>query len=535
MMDRRKFLQLSAAATAAISLPACNGKKQIKGGMVGESANIGHLLRDKNFDAPVETEQKKTVIIGGGISGLTTAYFLRKNGEDDFIVFDLEKEAGGNSRWGNNSVSAFPWGAHYIPTPNNDLTEYLSFLKECGVITGYDAANLPVYNEQYLCFDPQERLYINGRWQDSLVPNFGVPTEEQKQISRFFQLMEIYRNKKGTDGKQAFAIPIDHSSKDVVFTYLDSLTMKDWMTQNGFTSSYLHWYVNYCTRDDFGATHAVTSAWMGIHYFASRKGRGANADHHDVLTWPEGNGFLVKQLSKNIQPQIRTGCLVVKVQQLNDAVHVIYFDTKDNKVKAVQARHAVMAMPQFIAARLLGDEGRKKKVDEHFHYSPWMVANLTVKELKERSGAPLSWDNVLHESESLGYVEATHELLRQKIAQKNLTYYLPLTHLPPKEARKEAQQKTYEQWVNLVMNDLRKPHPNIEEATTEINILLWGHAMVQPLPGLVHGPVRGELGASIGNIHFAHTDLSGASIFEEAFYQGLHTANKILSKKIAHV
>lgn len=30
-----------------------------------------------------------------------------------------------------------------------------------------------------------------------------------------------------------------------------------------------------------------TSAWAGIHYFASRNGRGANTESQDVITWPE--------------------------------------------------------------------------------------------------------------------------------------------------------------------------------------------------------------------------------------------------------
>ena len=52
--------------------------------------------------------------------------------------------------------------------------------------------------------------------------------------------------------------------------------------------------------------------------------------------------------------------------------------------------------------------------------------------------------------------------------------------------------------------------------------------MAQPLPGIVHGSLRQELGASIdNNIHFAHTDLAGVSLFEEGFYQGLQAAKKV--------
>ena len=531
MINRRKFLQISLGAAVVSTIPfSCKSGAKVKGRIVGSSAHVGHMLRDGKFGTPGIITRKKIVIVGAGISGLTAGYFLQKHNEQDFIILDLEKEAGGNSRWDANGISAFPWGAHYIPTPNNDLTEYLDFLKDANVITGNDSAGLPVYNEYYLCFDPQERLYINGRWQNGIVPNYGLPETELHQIERFLEKMETFRNKKGRDNKYAFSIPIDRSSTDEEFIKLDGITMKDWLNQSGFSSPALHWYVNYCTRDDFGTNYDEASAWIGIHYFASRKGRGANAGHNDVLTWPEGNGFLVKELSKNIGSHIKTGCLAVEIKKTGDKVLINYFDTGENKLKALEADHCIVAVPQFVAARLLKDERRKNMVSQYFQYTPWMVANLTVDELKERSGAPLSWDNVIYNSDSLGYVVATHELLQQKTPKKNFTYYLPLTHLPPKQAREQAQERTYSEWFSMVVKDLKKIHPDIENHTSEFNVLLWGHAMVKPVPGIIHSSIRKELADPEGNIHFAHTDLAGASIFEEAFYQGFNAFKKISKK-----
>lgn len=535
-MNRKKFIQLS-AGLAGVSgyLASCSPPPIIKGSIIGASASIGHLLRDKTFPPPTETTHKKVVIIGGGVSGLSAARHLRRQGIEDFILFDLEKEAGGNAAHGQNDVSAYPWGAHYVPTPNNDLTEYLAFLQECNVVTGLSDKGLPVYNELYLCFDPQERLYINGRWQDGLVPHFGVPTDQVRQIDRFFKQIDEYRSAKGADGKDAFAIPVDQSSKDEAFTRLDTLSMKEWLLANGYDSAYLHWYINYCTRDDFGTPHHLASAWIGIHYFAARKGMGANASHSDTLTWPEGNGFLVKQLQQNIQQQVNTQNLAIKIEPLANGVRVEYIDIKTHTCKAVEAEQCIVAVPQFVAARLLGDEERLKKIHAHLNYAPWMVANIRVEKMEERSGAPLSWDNVLYESDSLGFVEATHQLLQQSMPVKNLTYYLPLTTKTPAEERTLAQQRSHAAWTDIIINDLRKVYPGIREKVTEINVMLWGHAMAQPLKGMIHGPVRKELAASIDNkIHFAHTDLAGISIFEEAFYQGLEAAKKVMARLSYH-
>lgn len=522
-MHRRKFIH------AAIGLPlffsSCNSNKKIKGQIVGASSARGHLLRNGIQGNPVETIEKKAVIIGGGVSGLTAGRELHAAGITDFILLELEDKTGGNAAWDANEVSPFPWGAHYVPIPNNDLTEYLSFLRDCNVITGADSNGLPIYNDYYLCFDPEERLYINGRWQEGLVPQYGVPANEKEQIARFLALMQTMRETKGADGKHAFAIPADRSSADEAYIQLDKTTMQQWMNEQGFTSEYLHWYVNYCMRDDYGTKIDKVSAWAGIHYFASRKGLGANASYHDVLTWPEGNGWLVQQLQKNIQANILTACLVSSIKKIDPGVEIIYLDVKQNKLKRIIAGQCIVATPQFVASRLLNDAQRKLP----FQYVPWMVANLKVSALEERTGAAASWDNVQYESNSLGYVDATHEQLKQQRTKRNLTFYYPLTDDHPAKERQKAQSSTLEDWTKIIFADLKRIHPNIEKATEEINIMIWGHAMAQPLPGVIHGNMLKPLAQSIDNcIHFAHSDLAGISIFEEAFYQGLNAAKKLV-------
>lgn len=529
MMHRRRFIQASLLlAGPARWLSSCKGKKPIGGKIVGASAGIGHLVRDRRFGAPSEVIKKQTMIVGGGVSGLSAARQLHSSGRD-FLLLDLEKNMGGNAAYGSNSISPFPWGAHYVPLPNNTLTEYLDFLRSCGVIVGEDEKGEPIYREEYLCFTPEDRLYINGRWQEGLIPHFGVPQEEQRQIQNFLSLMEGFRHAKGSDDRDAFALPVDASSKDEEFTKLDRITMKEWLASKGLTSPSLHWYVNYCTRDDFGTPLDKVSAWAGIHYFASRKGRAANAERHDLLTWPQGNGWLTEQLQEGWKEKMQNDCLAVSVRYVDDKVLVDYLDIKKDKLVRVEADHCILAIPQFVAARLLGDAERIERA-KSLHYVPWMVANLSVDKLQERSGAPPSWDNVLYKGKGLGYVDATHQLLQQHTGARNLTYYLPLTEGSIAEERKAAQQRTHEEWVQMILDDLLPVHPNLSSSLREVNVMIWGHSMPQPLPGMIHGGLRPQLSASINNhIHFAHTDLAGVSIFEEGFYQGLNAAKKILS------
>lgn len=536
-MKRRDFIKLSGAFAGLAQLASACQKPvhKTKGRIVGASAAVGHLLRDKTFEEPSEIIHQEIVIVGGGVSGLSAARFLSLNKLNNFTVLDIEHNMGGNASSGANEVSQYPWGAHYIPLPNNNLTAYLKFLEQCNVITAWDEHGLPVYNEFYLCQDPEERLYINGSWQEGLVPKLGLAEAELKEFADFFKMMDSFRGQKGRDGKDAFAIPVNESSKDELFTALDKITMKEWMDRQELKCNYIRWYVNYCTRDDFGTEYNSISAWAGIHYFAARKGKAANAAYNDVLTWEQGNGFLVQHLKTYASGKMKQNALVVSVKSIAAGVQVNYYDVSRQKLIGIVAQHCIIAAPQFIAGRLLADEKRLATVGAQLHYVPWMVANLKVNnKLIERSGHGPSWDNVIYESNALGYVDATHQQLKQHKDKRNLTYYWPLTHADPLTARRAAQKISHEEWVGKVINDLKIVHPNIEDATENMDVMIWGHAMVQPLPGLIHGNTRTELAVSINdNIHFAHTDLAGISIFEEAFYQGLQAAQKIINASVS--
>ena len=221
--------------------------------------------------------------------------------------------------------------------------------------------------------------------------------------------------------------------------------------------------------------------------------------------------------------------LVVGVEATATGADVLYFDVTAKRLKKIIAKKCIIAAPQFIAQRLVKQNGRQQLLT-HFSYSPWMVANITVGRLQERQGEALCWDNVFYNSESLGYVEATHQLVQQHIPDKVLTYYLPLTKSDPATERKKAMAMHHADWTQLVMRDLQRMHSNIHDAVQHIDVMVWGHAMIQPGVNFIHGGVRKEAAQPIDSrIFFAHTDLAGISIFEEGFYQGIQAAEAVIT------
>jgi hypothetical protein len=523
MQPRRRDVLLGATAGSVTGAwPWTDDQKAaIPGRMTGANFALGHRLRTGDLPEPSSVHRENVVIIGGGIAGLSAAWALSGKGID-FTLLELESEVGGNAISGRNEVSGYPWGAHYVPRLTRESVHAAALFEELGVITGHGANGDPIYNEFYLCADPRERLFAFGRWQEDLLPTIDATSDDRRQYETFFAAMDRFRVRRGADGRKAFAIPMEFSSADPELRQLDDITMVAWMRANGWNSRPLDWYVDYCCRDDYGTHAAEVSAWAGIHYFASRDGRAADDDTPSVLTWPEGNGWIVNQLQRRLAVKLTCASLAWRARPETGGVAVDVFDPTAATSRRLLARAAILAVPRFIADRLLGHSS-----DAAHSYSPWMVANVTTSRMPAGSGAPLCWDNVIYASQSLGYVVATHQALDRVKSRTVLTWYWPLCNVPPDDARRAAIERPLADWQAMVLKELLHVHPELRGAVDNIDVRLWGHGMIRPTPGYIWGPARAAACVHTPPFFYAHSDMSGLSIFEEANYRGVAAGDAV--------
>ncbi|MBH0111608.1 FAD-dependent oxidoreductase [Novosphingobium sp. YJ-S2-02] len=524
--SRRAVLAGGALAAGSLALGGC-GDRAMAGTLGGADWQRGHALRDGAFPAPQgNVEEVGLVIAGGGVAGLATGWRLAEAGFSDFALFELEDRVGGNARSGANAVSAYPLGAHYLPVPNREARALHHMLREFGMIVGEDASGAPVYDPYQLCADLEERLLWRGHWQEGLFPSDGLGPADRAQHEAFQSRMALYRKMEGSDGRPAFAIPMALSSTDRDLRALDALSFAQWLDAQGFTAPALRAYLRYCCRDDYGSEPEQVSAWAGIHYFAARRGWAANGDGDRELTWPEGNGRLVARMAQRIAPHLRSGHSVfaVRPEEGRRGVLVDVFDHAAGRSRRLRARAVVVAMPHFVAARVAPHYAARGSLD----YAPWVVANVTVERLPQGRGTPLAWDNVSSASESLGYVVATHQSASAGAGPSVLTWYMPLSRETPEQARKILMTRSLERWQAVVREDLLAMNPDLEGALRRIDVWRWGHAMARPSPGFLAAPARlGALGAR-PPVVFAHSDMSGLSLFEEAHYRGVLAAEAAL-------
>nr|BFD33166.1 NAD(P)/FAD-dependent oxidoreductase [Pigmentibacter ruber] len=501
-----------------------NKETTITGSILGANAKIGHKVNTEIKDIKFSVVEKiSTLIIGGGVAGLSAAWWLKKNNYKDFKILEMNAEVGGNSFSSENNISKYPWGAHYLVMPTNESIYLKSLLEEMGVIKGYKNS-LPIYDEFSLCADPQERLFFQGEWQEGLLPYKGVTDKDKQQYKEFFTLVEKLKNQKGSDNKPLFAIPIDYSSQDNEYLNLDHISMAEFMHQKGWNSKTLTWYINYCCRDDFGMGYEKVSAWAGLHYFAARNGKAANAEANTVLTWPEGNGFLVNYLKKYSTESIVNNCFVTSIENFKDFCIVNVFNTKDNTYIQYQAKQVLFCAPRFIANKVIKNY-EKMNLPET---SPWLIANISLQNVPASLSTSMAWDNVSYYSNSLGYIVANHQSLKIPKNDLVLTYYLPLDILSAKEERMLALKCNYNDWLNILLSDLNKMHSEIKNSIKNVDFWIWGHGMAAPGIGFLWSEKRKKLMEPFGNIDFAHSEMSGISLFEEAQYRGIEAAKKVL-------
>ena len=74
------------------------------------------------------------------------------------------------------------------------------------------------------------------------------------------------------------------------------------------------------------------------------------------------------------------------------------------------------------------------------------------------------------------------------------------------------------------MQGLAALHPDLPAKLRHVALTRHGHAMSIPVPGLRGHPALAALRAQRGRVRFAHADLAGYSVFEEAFTLGCEVA-----------
>ena len=531
---RREILASFLGLPFALSACKSNSENtEIAGEIVGANLTVGHILREnRNVEVPANNwETVKVAIIGGGAAGLSAAWKFQKNNFNDFVLLELEGKIGGTAQSGTSNIISYPWGAHYLPVPFQENSELIALLNEMNLTEGKKQNGEIIVKEQFLCREPEERVFYKGRWYEGLYLHVGESEDDKNQFKTFQKEIDFWINWRDKQGRRAFVLPVANCSNDAEAIALDKISFGDWLRDKDFTSERLLWYCDYACRDDYGLKLEQTSAWAGLFYFCSRV-RKSGEESQAFITFPEGNGRFVNFLHDKIKDKTRLKTIALEIIPNEKGVDVVYLNTQTNEIRGIRAEKVIFAAPIFTAKYLIRDF-KKNPPDymKEFEHNAWFVANLFLKDRPKNrfpKDFPLAWDNVLYESPSLGYVNSTHQK-GIDYGAAIFTYYYPMC--AEENARAKLFGLSHRELADIVLTDLSRAHPNIRELTEKIDVMRWGHAMISPRTNFLWNGAREQAQKPFRNIYFAHSDLSGIALFEEAFYHGVRVVNEIISAK----
>ena len=229
-----------------------------------------------------------------------------------------------------------------------------------------------------------------------------------------------------------------------------------------------------------------------------------------------------------LQDKFISNALAYQIDESNDLIKVNYLNTQNKNIHQLKCKQVMLCCPQFVTKHIRSNiSSLRERPLSIFNYSSWMEGNMVVKNnLTEKNGASLSWDNVIYKGKSLGYINSSYQYLQRFKPLLNLTYY----YLFPEDKlnRKKVLLSTHPELSDLMMEDMKIVYPELEKQLVLYDPFVWGHAMIKPVKGFIWSKEKSDAQKPINNkIFFAHTDLSGISTFEEAFYQGIRVLKEI--------
>jgi len=405
-----------------------------------EHFEICHQVRDGHrFDVPPPTKSAAIVIIGGGVAGLSAAYFLRGQ---DFLLLEKEDHFGGNAFQEEYEGQPFATGSAFAY--KGDYGDQLS--GEMGLKL------LPVNNP-----DPTivNNTFVPDTWRAG-IEHLPYPREVRESFRKFRDdIMKIKLRERVAE--------------------LDSEPFSKYTA--GYAPEIQQWWDGY-GPSNWGAITQDTSALLGI---GSLQDIASGGEDPRVIL-PGGLGCITHKLVEKLQPQHKERLLgnatVVSIVTNKAEARVTYHC--DGKLTSVAAKAVIVCVPKLIASRLIsGLPADQKAAMQHTRYAPYPVVNLIFDKPVYNRGYD-SWcpGNVFTDFIVADWTVRNTAGYQQK--HNILTFYTPLRE---NQRFTLLDEENCKRLAARVLADFQKLMPEFNVNPVEVRLYRRGHPMFMAVPG----------------------------------------------------
>lgn len=469
--------------------------------------NIDGYIEQKGGE-PKVTEHLDVVVVGGGIAGLSSAYYLRNK---KIALLEQDRRLGGNSKGEIYKDVCYSLGAAYLCEPSPESTVY-ALLNDLNI---YDKARREHSSETSVFFN---RKFTNPFWSGASDP------AAQQDFKKFHnRLTEIYQEADFSYGSQ-FAV--EH----------DNISAEEWLYQEfGDVHPHIKEYMQLYGWSSFCGSIDELSAFQYLGFLAAETGT--------LMAFPGGNSYIAHKMAQRIRQEsgdnaLRSDCMVLRVATDSDGVTVLYEDAFGS-LKKVRAEHAIMACQKFVAKRLIPEMSpRQIYAIDSLPYRAYLVANILTREPIQSPSYELYClqGQMPPSPTAMNRGDRSYsDICFGSWAQQDKTQHgvLTLYHGLPYDGARQFlfSPSSHDKYKNRYLQDIEPVLNAMNLSMNDIHgirLTRWGHSLPLSRTGLINEGIPQAAAASINNrIHFANQDNWMNPCFETAHQAALETAGYI--------
>lgn len=462
-MNRRNFIRASSLLTLPLLLKSCQWDWGTASYpiVVNSDASTGHLLMKSGTFQKVKIANIETLIVGGGIAGMSAAYSIK---DSDFLLCELSSNLGGSSSKDDFNNISFSQGAHYdLAYPDYYGEEVLQMFEELNIITHLPWRNAWGFVDQQhiITHRRKNHCFIDGVHRKEVL-------EEGETKDKFLKLISPYL------GQMNLPTRLIHSD----LQHLNGIDFISFLEKSmSLTPEFIRG-LDYHMKDDYGSGSANVSALAGIHYFMCRP---YYNEIVELFSPPEGNSYFINKMAQKVNAeQLLTDHLVKSIKEEKEGFAVEIIDAKQQLIKTLNVKKVIYA-GQKHALKYIYPEGHE--LFKTNTYAPWMVVNIITD---NKLPTPGYWQNeMLTEDNTLmGFVDSNTQHMSSDKHRVLTAYYC----LPPGSRNDLINSETNKiQIAEMTVNHLSKYFGmDISSHVQKVHIKAMGHAMAIPTPGFLY-------------------------------------------------
>jgi protoporphyrinogen/coproporphyrinogen III oxidase len=472
--NRRDFIKFVIAGSVAAGCPvdhnllaastAPHGARKI---VDGEHNEICHKVRDGfDFQIPPVSARKDVVIVGGGVSGLAAAYYIK---DHEWMLLEKEPHWGGNAFGMDSHGATYATGAAFMLDDKDDAAQLAKEL-ELGLlpINSWDGT---IHNGEF----------VADTWGEG-IDKLPYPEKVREDFKKF--------------RKEILAIDLDKRRDE-----LDQVPLTNFLKD--YTPELRQWWDGY-GPSNWGAMSHETSAMLAIDDLQSNAGENRSSTRS---TWPGGNGALTKKLAEKLQAKnaahMLAAATIIAVEEQKNEVHVTY--THAGQLKTVAAKAVIMATPKFITARIVKNlpEAQREAMMK-IRYIPYPVVNLVY----EKPVFDKGYDTWCPGNSFTDFIVADWTVRNQPNFNPKVHIISCYTPLHENERYRLLTDEGARDVATKVLRDFKHLMPSTNVDPIEVHIYRRGHPMYMGTPG-TFTKVQPIARKAMKRIFFACTDSEG--------------------------